>query len=178
MVNKLSTLLGRRPFLKNDFHGDGLPRSFGFLIRPTAKEFRDFVHTLDKMLSENIDPGFFGDDVTMDDEVTRRDERVEVRRKGTIRLLEEWLTLRYRTADDGAIREILGTLKHIRKLRQRPAYAIDDDLFNQGLIKEERDLMARAYRAANLLRRILASHPAAKEFKAPRWIESGKIYVV
>lgn len=38
--------------------------------------------------------------------------------------------------------------------------------------------MARAYRAVNILRRTLASHPAAKDFKAPGWIESGDIYVV
>ena len=148
------------------------------MIRPTAKEFCAFVHTLDKMLAENIDPAFFGSDVAMNEEVTRKDKRVEVRRKGTISLLGEWLALRYRTQNDGAISEMLGTLRHIRKLRQRPAHALDNDVFDQGLIKEERDLMARAYRAVNILRRILASHPAAKDFKAPPWIESGEIYIV
>src|SRR5436309_8586558 len=77
---------------KRDFRGDARPKNLGFLIRPTAHEFDAFVQTLDKVLSENINPDFFPP-------IIRRftvNEGGVKEKRGTIAMLEEWLTRSFR----------------------------------------------------------------------------------
>ncbi len=52
-------------------HSERKPRNFGFLIRPTLEEFNAFVHTLDKLLSENINRDFFGNEIAFETETVR-----------------------------------------------------------------------------------------------------------
>ena len=90
-INEIAGRMGRAPFWRTEYQGDGRPRDFGFLLRPTLTEFNGFVHTLDRMCSDNINLDFFGGDVGLGEDVRRHDGRVEVRRKGSIRVLDEWL---------------------------------------------------------------------------------------
>jgi hypothetical protein len=89
LINEACAKIGHQKLFKKDFH-DERPREFGFLQRPTEREFYAFVHILDKMLSENINRRFFTDMQT-EEEITRADGRIEVRTKGSIRLLSEWI---------------------------------------------------------------------------------------
>lgn len=61
-ANEISTAIGREPIFKEDFRDRKRPREFGYLLRPTLKEYNEFVHLLDKMLSENLNRKFFKDE--------------------------------------------------------------------------------------------------------------------
>lgn len=175
-VNRMCELIGRRPLFKSDFRGDNKPRGFGFLIRPTLKEFYDFVHLLDKVLSENISTDFFMGEVTSQTEHRRKDGKIEVRPKGSIRMLDEWIGLKFRIADRKPIDEAIATLRRVRKMRQKPAHAVDEDLFDHKYLKEQRELMKKAYNAARVLRLMFGNHPSTQECKEPDILDRGRIW--
>lgn len=175
-INEICKLIHRPPLFKNELTEDKKPRGFGFLIRPTLKEYNDFVHLLDKAISENINKKFFLNDLPFTYEEVRDNGKVVVHQKGTIQILDEWLRLKFQTKDRKPIEETFATFKEIRRLRQRPAHTIDDDVFDQKYFKQQRELIKKAYDAIRLLRLMFANHPSAKEYKIPDCLQSGKIW--
>ena len=174
-INKMCKLIGRPPLFKDEEIND---RRFSFLMRPTLKEYSDFMHLLDKAISENINRKFFRDDASFEYDEVRKDGKVVVRQKGTIQILDDWLKLMYRADDRKPIEEMIDTFKQIRQLRQRPAHAIDDDVFDQKYFKQQRTLIIKAYKAIRLLRLIFANHPsvAGSGYTIPDCLQSGKIW--
>ena len=73
--------------------------------------------------------------------------------------------------------EAIATLKKVRKLRQRPAHAINEDVFDKKFQKEQRELIKEAYEALSILRQAFAFHPAASSYQAPDWLETGTIWL-
>jgi len=171
-INDLCKLIGQPLLFKNDFHAVK-PRAFGFLIRPTSKEYCDFIHLLDKLISENINREFFVGVIPIEEEHTRKDGKVEVRLTGTLQMLEEWLKKTFIPEDKKPMEEMIQTFKEIRKLRQKPAHAIDDNTYDQKYIKEQRELMKRAYTGIRLIRLIFENHPSTKEYEIPDVIKEG-----
>jgi len=97
------------------------------------------VHLLDKVISENINLAFFQDEVEMDEEIQRRDGRVEVRRKGSIKILAEWLQKYFHAQDEAFedIEAIFVTFKKIRKMRQKPARTTRENIFDEACFKQQ-----------------------------------------
>jgi hypothetical protein len=116
-INEMCKLMHRPPLFRNELREDNKPREFCFLIRPTSKEYNDFVHLLDKAISENINRDFFLDDVQFECEEVRRSGKVVVRQKGAIQLLDEWLKLKFIAEDRKPTEEMIETFKEIRQLR-------------------------------------------------------------
>ncbi len=174
-INAMCKLMGRPALFRQEFDEDQRPRDFAFLLRPTLKEFNGFVHLLDKMLSENIDIAFFRSDVAQERETERDDGRVVVERKGSIQLLDEWLTTSIRFPDPTPKDAMVGTFKRIRKMRQKPAHAVKEDEFDPTYFKEQRLLVIEAYTAIRTLRQILANHPATAGYAIPDLLYRGEI---
>jgi hypothetical protein len=177
-INDICAAIGRKSFFKNDFAEGRRPREFGYLLRPTLKEYNEFIHLLDKMLSENINRGFFGHDVSFEREEERGDGKIVVRQKGTIQILTDWLRSCFKTNDWSEIEEMLQTLRDVRKLRQKPAHSIKENEFDQQYIREQREVMKQVYRAVMILRVALALHPSASEVRIPRQLTDGLIWAV
>lgn len=175
-VNEMCRLIGWPPLFVKEFDRYNKPRGFGFLIRPTAKEFYEFAHLLDKMLSENINKDFFRGELQLIEETAREDGKVEVRQKGTVQLLDEWISKKFSTPDRKPIEDMVSALKLVRKLRQRPAHALDDDRFDQKFFERQRDLMIKAYEALRTLRLMFANHPRARGCKISEELEKGLIW--
>jgi len=175
IINKMAQAMGREPLFRDDF-AEERPREFGFLVRPTLKEFNDFVHLLDKMISENINTDFFQNEVPYEDEVVRRDGKVEVRPRGTLTILHRWIQKHYRTDDWEPINEMIETFKEVRKKRQKPAHAIDQNVFDQDYFHKQRALMIRAYEAVRTLRLLFANHPQAGEVEVHKVLQEGRIW--
>ena len=175
-INDICEAIEREPLFRDDFFVSGRPREFGYLLRPTLKEFNDFVHLLDKMLSENINRKFFKNEVSFEKEETRSDGKIIVNQKGTIQILEDWLRDQFRAEDWSDINEMFCTFRHIRKLRQKPAHSVDENEFDQKYIKEQQELMKSVYRAVKILRVVLAYHPAAASIKIEKKLKDGLIW--
>ena len=174
-INKMCELIGKRPLFLHTFGDTKRPRGFTFLIRPTAKEFNDFILLLDRAMSDNINKKFFQGEISLEEEIPRKDGKVEVRQKGTIALLEEYIKFRWRSPDPTLEQEMIQTFRHVRKLRQQPAHAVTDDHFDQALFKEQRQLLIRAYKALRHIRLIFANHPNVAGYKVEELLFKGAI---
>jgi hypothetical protein len=167
---------GLPPLVRSDYKGSR-PANFTFLIRPTLKELQDFHATLDKLMSDNLNKKFFASfGIEIERETERPDGKIEVSQKGTIQLLKEWLD-KFETDERADLDEAVDTFRDVRRLRQRPAHAVDDNRFDLKYYDEQRQLTVRAYQAVRLLRLVLANHPALADYdRVPDWLYQGRIY--
>ena len=174
-INEIAKLMGRAPFFREESIDDK-PKGFGFLIRPTLQEFNDFVHTLDKLMSDNINVDYVAGEVEREFLETRGDGVVVAKPKGTISMLDEWIKKTYRAGDQQQIDDMLSAFRRVRRLRQAPAHAIRDDEFDQKYFKEQRELAMAAYDAVRAIRLMLSEHPAGADYSVPQWLADGTIW--
>jgi hypothetical protein len=169
------------PLFRRDFRNEEKPPRFGRLVRPTAHEYGQFLLTLDQLLSDNLSIHWFPADLPRHREIERPDGRIEVRQLGSIQLFSEWLqrdvTLESEESRNN-VEEMLGTFREVRRLRMRPAHALDDNGFQQELTREQRELLKSVYRALKTLRLVLSLHPAAGGIQVPAQIADGRIWSI
>lgn len=181
IINRMADAMERPPLFHKDFgkYGDQRPDRFSFLIRPTLEEFNNFVLLLDKMISDNINKKFFQNEVSYEREIQRKDGKVEVQKKATLQILDEWIRKYFDTDDNWALWEkSMGSLKKIREKRQKPAHAINENIFDQCYFKEQRELIIGAYSAIKTLRLLLENHPKveAANIEVPTCLRDGRIW--
>ncbi|PWU35910.1 AAA family ATPase [Pseudomonas aeruginosa] len=177
VINEMSKIMGRPALFRNTYDAD-TPKEFGFLLRPTQSEFNGFMLLLDKMMSDNINIRFFGNDVQLESEEIRDDGKIIVKPKGTIQVLTAWVKKYFHPEETSPIDEMIATFKEVRKLRQKPAHTIDADKFDQDLFRRQREIVIKAYDAVRTLRLILANHPKVKASppKINEWLFEGNIW--
>jgi len=178
IINDMSKIMERPPLFREDFMRNK-PKKFSFLVRPTHDEYNQFVMTLDNMMSGNINKKFFMNEVAAEDDIPRNDGKIEVRPRGTIKMLENWLTSKFRPFDPKAMNEIFETFRKVRKLRQKPAHTTSPDYFDQAYFHSQRDLIIEAYKAIRTIRLVFANHPqvkAADDLDIPKKISEGLIW--
>jgi hypothetical protein len=175
-INQMCERMGKPHLFREEFVDGKRPRGFGFLIRPTLKEFNDFVVLLDRMMSDNLNVRFFEGDVEREIIEERNDGSRVVTPKGTITMLEEWFVRFFRPKDPGPRDEMVAAFKRVRKARQAPAHAVRKDDFDQKYFKEQREIVSQAYDAIRTIRLMLTHHPAVKGYKVPDWLYEGRIW--
>lgn len=175
VINAMANAMGRPPLFRNTYR-DNRPKGFASLLRPTLREFNDFVRLLDSMLSDNIDKKFFGSDVSLETEQTRSDGKVIVQQKGTLRLLRDWLEKSFRPGDPKPVEEMHATFGRVRQLRNKPSHSVQEDEFSKEIVQQQRELMIGAYSALRTLRLILANHPAARLIEIDEHVREGLIW--
>ena len=160
-INRICDLIGE-PHLFKKTYEKGHPHGFDWITKPTTLEFYSFAHVTDKLISENLNKKFFKG-------------KVELNEKGTLTLLDEYLTNYVRFPDPEPKKNMIAMFKKIRKLRQKPAHTTIKNDFDPLYFKRQRDLIYEAYRAIRILRLIFMNHPLAKLYKPPKWLHEGKI---
>lgn len=176
IINEMAIVMGHERLFRKDFCQSNRPVEFSFLIRPTLKEYNDFVLLLDKMISDNINKKFFRNEVAYEKEEIRDDGKVVVRNKGTLQILDEWIHKYYQTSDWEPIEDMIKVFKRIRKERQKPAHAIKENEFSQEYFHKQRELIIQAYEGVQTLRVILAKYPLAAEVEVHECLRDGKIW--
>ena len=160
-------------------HGENKPKKFSFLVRPTLEEFNNFVLLLDKMISENINKKFFQEEVPYEEDVGRKDGKIEVRSKGTLQILDDWVRKFFRLVDGWQDWEAaIQVFKEVRKKRQKPAHVIDENVFDQKYFKEQRELIIRAYEGMSTLRKLFENHPEVRHLNMdiPNYLHGAKVW--
>ena len=174
VINEIASAVGRPHLFRDTFERDR-PREFSIFFRPTLRNYEAFVHTLDKMLSENIDKAFLQGDVDDEDRIVRNDGAVEVRQRGTLTMLEDWLRNRWKVTEAGYPENIVGPLKEVRTLRQRPAHKIVANEYDKEYEAKQDELVERVYFSLRILRLLLQNYPAAKNVKVPEHLQKGHV---
>ena len=179
LISQMTKAMQRPSLFHNDYgeSRDIRPKKFGFLIRPTLEEFNNFVHLLDKMISENINKAFFQNEVAYEAEIQRKDGKIQVQQKSTLRILDDWMRESFRTDDWQSWDMAIKAFKNVRKMRQKPAHDIDRDVFDQKYFKEQRELMIGTYNGMRILRMIFENHPMVRssDIRIPEYLREGKI---
>lgn len=173
VINEIATIVGRPPLFRDTFDHDH-PREFSIFFRPTLRNFDAFVQVLDKMLSENIDKAFFVGKVPDEERTIRKDGTIEVRQRGTLAMLDEWLT-RWRVTEPGYPASIMDALREVRTLRQQPAHRIVSNEYDKQYAVKQDELVERVYLSLRILRLVLQNLPQAKTVKVPDVLQQGRI---
>lgn len=177
LVNECCRAAGRPPMFRDDFTtGDKLV-GFGFLLRSSANELREFIQILDKTMSDNLNHSFFKGEVPLTEKVTDREGNSHTRDRRSIALLEDWLTNRVAWKDPSPIEEVIGTFKDVRNGRAKPAHVLQENEYQPGVMEEQRNWMKRAYRSLKVLRLVTCANPLASEVTVPEVLENGSIWL-
>lgn len=175
---KIANELSKSAFGTNLFHatfeGEKRPKEFTFFFTPTSKHYQDFILLLDKMISENINKSFFEGKIALFELKPHGDVFVK-ENKGTLRLLEEWLSSVFKIKGEGSIAEVMKPLKDIRRERQTPAHRINDNKYDPKLVNDQQNTIEAAYISMRQLRHIFSLHRSNHDNVIPDWLESGKI---
>jgi hypothetical protein len=182
LINRMANAMGRPRLFRDDFTEKcpSKPRRFGSLLRSTREEFDRFVLMLYQLLPDNINHKFFADVVPSEYEEVRKDGKIVVKKKGTLQLLNDWVTHALGNADSDAWQSVYKTLKMVRELRNGPVHTITDDVCNPHYFQEQRVLIVEAYIAVRTLRELLGTHPSvmAANIRVPTWLQERRISII
>lgn len=177
IINQLCGSVGFPPLFHKDFL-DGAPSDFRFLIRPTLKEYYEFIHAFDKLISENINKEFFnftlGRNNTLKRGVTEDGEEI-TQPIGTLKLLEMWISQYFENKN--AVKGIMDPLKEIRRQRQKPAHVEIENKIDASLFDSQREILENAWWALHNIRMFLSNHPSALGFEPPSWYDPSEIWL-
>lgn len=174
IINEMCGKMEKPDLFRRTFKNNG-PREFGFFFRPTLTNYNRFIHLLDKMLSENINLDFFAEDVSLEEEIKRANGRIEVRRRNSIAILDEWLKEYIRDPEEGVLDKIVKPMRDVRRQRQSPAHKIEEDTYDTKYFDLQREVMERCYTSARYIRLLFANHPWTTDVEVPEWLYKGRI---
>jgi hypothetical protein len=176
VVNDLSFAIFNKSLFSETFENNKRPKEFTFFMIPTLENYHNFISLLDKMISDNINRNFFEGKIELF-EFKKIDETLSERiNKGTLRLLEEWLSNNYNFEDiDKAKKILFEPFKKVRKERQSPAHKINSNFYDKTLVEKQKEIISQCYQAMKNLRHIFKDHRKAKDVKTPEWLDNGEI---
>ncbi|WP_373017939.1 hypothetical protein [Thiomicrorhabdus sp.] len=161
-IHKLTSSIFGVPLFRKELDGDNRPRNFTFFFSPTSKNYYEFINLLDKFLSENINRSFFKGKIDLEELIPLDDSTFERKQKGTLSLLEEWISKFFRYPDENIPKEIMKSLRKVRRERQLPAHKIIDNNYDPSLVELQKNIVEECYLSLGSIRRNLQTHPKAK----------------
>ena len=174
-LNEISNIVFSKSLFRRNFDADNRPREFTFFFTPTLKNYNDFVHLLDKMLSDNINKDFFKGKIELFDIIDIKEGMIERKPKGTLRLFEEWLMQILKKENE--VKDLFKPLQKIRQERQSPAHRISENEYDEKYTELQKKLISEAYNSIRALRQIFQQYPKAKDYEIPEWLEKGIIKI-
>ena len=177
IINQMSTAINGIAFFKNGYENyEDTPRNFHRLLIPTRKEYQSFVETLDKLMSDNLNPAFFGEYMPTTELITKEDGSSFTQSVPTIKLLESFFRKKMSFPDIKPLDEMVKTFRNVRSIRSKSAHNNLPDEFNYKFNHDQQKIMNEAYNAIRLIRLALTNHPEAKIIDVPEWLYLGKIF--
>ena len=187
-INRMCQLIGFPNLFRRDYSREHRsdnddspldePKGFGLLMVPTKKHFLEFASVLDKIISENLNTQFFAAQcISLEEEQTSKEGKLVVVQKGTLRLLEEWLTKTIRIQAENGPAIIVAPLKEVRKLRQSPAHKFVDDEFSIKYQGMKEKLILDVYIAISNIRMFFQTHPKARNYEFPKHLKPENLVV-
>ncbi len=162
-LNELNELVCGVNLFRNTVRPDG----FGWILRPSQREWESFVHELDKLLSDNLSPSAL-------DTLGAPKKNLQDQQLGTLNRLEQFLLSKRVNA--ATAKEVLQPLREVRKARQGPAHAIRKNLTDKTYIHKQVALIRDVTQSLIALRDFWATHPKANGWQEPAYIQDGEVY--
>lgn len=177
IINEISMAAFSVKLLRQEITDD-LPFDLSAFLVPSSENFAIFIHSWDKLLSENLNKDFFRGKIELTFEEKRADGRLSVYDKGTVSLLREWLEATITGKDRQSILDaIIGPLQRIRKLRQKPAHGFQKNEFSEEFHATRRQTLTDILNALACLRTVLSRYPEGRKVHVPEWLNSSEIHI-
>lgn len=139
------------------------PRELGWLLRPSQRDWDEFVHQLDKLLSENLDSKAL-------DAANAPKKNPSGDTLGSLNRLQEFM-LQNRVRPD-AVRAVMKPLRDVRAERQGPAHVLKANVTDGTYIHRQVALLWDVNESLVNIRDWLATHPRNRELALPHSDES------
>ena len=143
------------------------PREFGWIVRPSASEWEQFVLTMDKLLSDNLR-------VSALDAAEATRESTTGKALGTMQRLEHVLVMKAGVAP-GEAADLLRPWREVRRARQDPAHALRENVTDETLVRRQAQLLAEVGRSLVEIRTALTALPENAHW-TPRSQLSRRVY--
>lgn len=174
-INEMCTAIGvPKMFLKEysaEYNSQNKrPDNFHVILLPTEKRYYDFIITLEKMTTGNMNIKTFLTEIPKVLAVDRNDENKKP--KGSLTLLVDWLRKNVFNVD--ITEKVEKPLRKLINERQTPAHKIIDNKRDKTIWKRQNECMVNVYTAVRNIRLILANHPKAKQVKIPDYLFDGE----
>jgi hypothetical protein len=140
------------------FRTSDRPATMGWLLRPSQREWDEFILQLDKLLSENLRSDFF-------DKSGITSKGPQGQRIGSLNRLARYME-RHGLAEP-VVRDVLKPLREVRQARQRPAHALRENVQNKTFIQKQVVLLHQINQTLISLRDWFSTHPSNKTWKHP-----------
>lgn len=183
-INRLCAVIGWPKLFLKDFR-DQRPQYFRIPFRPTREAYLKTINELDKMLSQNMNTKFFSVVLKKHETYTIENHTASglsaVKDLGSLRLLKDWITSRFKFANSEEEQRALSDLDglfEIRKRRQDPAHKIAKNEHGIDFLKEHDRMVRAAFVGVRSIRLVLQNHPmVTKEAKSeiPDWLYEGNV---
>lgn len=174
-INEMCSAIGIPKMFLQEFSFDTSwqnerPSDFHILLMPTEKKYYDFIITLEKMITGNLNINTFLTSACLINPVEREDSEGKI--KGSLTLLVEWITQNVKLANiDGDIKL---PLRKLIKERQTPAHKLIENKYDKIYWKKQNDFIQDVYVAVRNIRLVMANHPMCKNVKIPDCLYDGK----
>ena len=138
------------------FRATERPEDMGWLLRPSQREWDDFILQLDKVLSDNLRSKFF-------DAARIPQTGIEGKPIGTLNRLQRFMQSGGVSEEEA--RSVLEPLREVRKARQKPAHALRANVTDRTFVHRQVALLGNINAALEAIRHWLASHPLCAEWE-------------
>lgn len=140
------------------FNSHETPDDFGWILRADQREWDHFIHSFDKLLSENISASAL-------DKAGVPKKNSAGQSAGTLLRLEMFMTNNHVKLDHATW--ALKPLREVRRARQKPAHALRANLTDRTFIRKQMRLMHDVDEVLINIREWLARHPKNRGWKDP-----------
>lgn len=173
-TNKMCKSMRLPELYLKEFPSDGRlqnerPNNYHTILLPTQKRYYDFVNTLEKMTTGNINKKLFTEYHYGFVEINDKDDNGNY--KGSLSMLCEWLSKNTSANVENSIKK---PLRKLIKERQTPAHIIYKNEYDTSIWKRQKELMHNTYVAIRNIRLLFANHPDAKQVEIPVYLFDGK----
>ncbi|MFF1830677.1 hypothetical protein [Paenarthrobacter sp. NPDC058040] len=144
------------------FRSCDLPDDFGWILRADQREWDHFIHSFDKLLSDNIDSAALDKA-----KVPRTNENGDP--MGTLGRLELLMTANH--VAPSSAKWALAPLRQVRAARQKPAHSLRTNVTDQTLVRKQKELLHDVNEVLINIRQWLSSHPRNRGWEEP-WAEA------
>lgn len=134
------------------------PDDFGWILRADQREWDHFIHSFDKLLSDNIDSRAL-------DGAGVPKKNAAGQTLGTLARLEMFMTINH--VQTGRAKWAVAPLRAVRAARQKPAHALRTNVTDQTFVRKQKRLMHDVDEVLINIRQWLASHPKNRNWKEP-----------
>jgi len=176
-INRMCEAISITPMFREEYkesdesQQNQRPIGYHNILLPTRENYYNFINTLEKITTTNINIKTFQKSVPSIDKIdhTYKDEAGTIKTEGSVSMLSDWCETNFK--NNSSIKQsIIAPLKELVKLRQIPAHKLYDNEYDEAIWNDQNELMGKIYDAIRYIRSLLANHPSTESVRVSKFL--------